>query len=388
MIVSGTVTVPAFAVTVDVLGSFGVGYVVVGLVPEGWATGTDASALTASQFTVTFTDPAPSGGATLNWTVNTAAVQPASTGCVLAGALVTRLRSKIGDNVWVGGVAQPEIDGKFRVAELYGWMDDGAKTLTQLTGWTIDDWWAMPQVALQPWYDVDPKWVSMGKDAFSNQWPLNVVAITEGDTIWPNTLGTYSAQSLLAYVRRLAANLQVGVFPSPIASDPATTLVSGINASGDDPISLTSTTGFLTYGYVQIDDELIQYQQRQTGAIAVISRGVCGTTAATHSAGATVQHLGFWIKGKRLPADIANSQSCVEMPRAWMSHLETYVLAQCRFARDKHAEGMQLMAAWEKACRFIDGDPKWKVNVGQIRGWGQSKVGPVYGRSAWGVIVP
>ncbi len=389
MILSGSVAVPANGITVDILGGFGVGYTVVGLVPDWLAGGLDATALVPSQFTATWDQPAPAGGGTLQWTVNTGAPSPVGTGCVVAGTLLTRMRAKIPDNVYVAGVPQPDADGKFRASDCYAWMDDAAKVLTQLTGWTIDDWYAVPQVAKQPWYALDPKFISM-QQAFANQFPLSVM-LNEGWTIWPNTLGPVQQQALGAFVRRLGEVLEVGLFPSPMTADPATTLTANIGASGADPILLASTADFLTYGYVMIDSEIIQYQERPIApvSIGVISRGVCGTAAAAHAMGATVQHLGFWIKGKRLPVDLTGSQSCVEIPRAWMSHLETYVLAQVREAQQRSRESAQLLAAFEKACRGIDADPNWKVNRGQIAAFGDyGGSGPLYGRSPFGVIVP
>lgn len=392
MILSGTVTVPPNATSVIVFGSFGSTYQVTGLTPvgTGWLPSIEVQAKGSASFTPVFSNPAPAAGGFLDWEVTTPTVQPqpAAT-CVLAGELLNRVRAKIPDDVFINELPQPDVDGKFRAQTLYRWMDDARQVLTQLSGWTIDDWYAMAQVRLQGWYTVDPKFIS-AQAGFSNLWPLGMDVVSETDSIWPNSFGPMNSQPLLGFVRRLADTLEMGLFPVPTASDPATTLSSNLAISGVDPIPLVATTGFLTYGYVQIDSEIIQYQQLNTGpvSIGVISRGVCGTSAAAHTAGAAVQHLGFWIKGKRLPTEIVNSQSCIEVPRPWQSHLETYVLAQVRERQGKGAESQRLMTAFERACRDIDADPKWKPRVGQRRMYGYPAVGPLYGRSPFGTVVP
>lgn len=306
---------------------------------------------------------------------------------ILAGTMITRLREKIPDGVWLAGVPQPTVDGKFRVQTLYAWLDDAVKTLTQLTGWTIDDWWAMPQVATQPWYEVNDLFVSM-EDAFSSQWSLSVSVVNEGDTIWPNSLGPISTQPLAAYVRRLAAALEVGVWPTPVATDPVTTLTNPLTTAAD-PIVVASTAGFLSFGYIQIESEIIQYQGLNADGVTlnVISRGIGGTTPVAHLAAVPVRHLALWIKGKRLPNPIANSLSPVEVPRGWMAHLETYVLGQCRITQKRHGEGQALLADFEKACKGINADPNWKVNEGRIRAYGEPVVGPLFGYGQ-GLIVP
>lgn len=384
-----TVTAPAGATSVVVTGAFGTGYQAV--VTPAWNATVVVSAKTPSQFTVTFGTPAPPGGSTFDAVVETAGapVSPSIT-CVQAGTLMTRMRAKIPDSVFINDVPQPEMDGKFRAQTIYGWFDDAVQVLTQLTGWTMTDWWAMPQVEFQPFYDVDVRWVSM-ESAFSNQWPVDVIQMEESDTIWPQTSGQLSQQSLTAYVRRLGTNLQVGLWPTPNLDDPQANLVGAISDSSTAPITLTTTANFLSFGYVQIDNEILAYQFVTTPSptgIAVISRGIGGTTPAAHADNAVVQHLGFWIKGRRLPGPIVNSLSCVEVPRGWISHLETYVLGQCRMEQKRFAEGDKLLANFEKACRNIDADPNWKVNRGLIPAYGSPRVGPIYFPGGGGVVVP
>jgi len=65
------------------------------------------------------------------------------------------------------------------------------------------------------------------------------------------------------------------------------TLSSGINASVTS-LTMASSTSFPSSGTVQIGTELITYTGNSGGTLSGLTRGATGTTAATHSSGATV----------------------------------------------------------------------------------------------------
>jgi len=65
------------------------------------------------------------------------------------------------------------------------------------------------------------------------------------------------------------------------------TLSSGINASVTS-LTMASSTSFSSSGTVQIGSELITYTGNSGGTLSGLTRGALGTTAATHSSGATV----------------------------------------------------------------------------------------------------
>ena len=369
--VSGTQAVSAAATSVVVTGAFTVPYQV-GL-STSWMTETFVTGKSATQFTVQFSFGAPGGGGTLDYVVTFAvAGTPISAGVTTAGGLLNRVRPKIPDLAFLNDQPQAGMDGKFRVQVLLNWLDDAVQVLTQLSGWTLTDWWAMRQIQYQPWYPVPALFVSM-ESAFADQWALNVVDLDEADTIWPNTPGPVTSQPLGAYVRSLGSALSVGIWPTPPATDPTTTLNGALTVSTPDPIPVVSTTDFLASGYVQIDDEILQYQVLSPTALSVVSRGIGGTAAATHGDGSVVTSLGLWIKGRRVPTRITSVNSVIEVPLGWMSHLETYVLAQVRITQKGRArEGESLLRAFEQACAGINADPNWKVNRGQIRAFGDT----------------
>jgi hypothetical protein len=65
------------------------------------------------------------------------------------------------------------------------------------------------------------------------------------------------------------------------------TLSSSINASVTS-LTMASSTSFPSSGTVLIDNELITYTGNSGGTLSGLTRGASGTTAATHSSGATV----------------------------------------------------------------------------------------------------
>lgn len=381
-----TVPVPLFAVTLTVAGSFPLPYQVVTQPgPSGWGTTVDVDTTVADTWTATFSQPAPAG-ATLQYFVVSLAPEPIGTGAsILAGSIVNNVRDEIPDPIYVGDVPQPDSNGPlFRASTLYRWLDRAVGVAARLYGAIITDWTAVPQRALQPWYAVDPKFTLL-RSAFSNQWPIDTLSLSEDQTIWPSTTQT-NAQSLWGFYRKRSDHLEFGLWPTPNKTDPTTTLTNAIGASGVDPILVGSTLNWLSFGYMQIDAEIIQYQFVPNGtSVSVISRGVCGTTQAPHNAGAGVQHLGLWLKGQRIPGSITSSLSVVELPGDLIDPLETYLLGRCRRGENEHDEGRKLMQEFQQACMSIRADP-FRKETGIITPYGERPVGPLYGRN-WGTVV-
>lgn len=297
-----------------------------------------------------------------------------------AGTVVTSVRGLVPDPVYIAGVAQPDTDGAFtRASLLYQWLDSGIKALVDASQWFVEDWFAMQLVANQPFYAVDEKWIRV-EEGFVNQWPIQFV--NEGDTVYPTR--AMSQQPIWGTWHRRTSRLEVGGYPVINVSDPTgVTLTAPLSATATGSASVSSTVGFLKGGgasgaWVQIDSELLQYQTVSTGAINVLTRGCAGTTAAAHLTGATVQHLGFWVKGRRVPVSIADSTSIIELPVPWIHHLEAYLLAKIRRSENEHDEARKLMGDFDKACAMIAANPGWKQSQGtQVRAYGEPVLGPL-----------
>lgn len=70
--------------------------------------------------------------------------------------------------------------------------------------------------------------------------------------------------------------------------DGNTTLSSGITNVSTTPISVASTSGFPSSGYILIGSEIIQFTGITTTTFTGITRGALGTTNVAHTAGAAV----------------------------------------------------------------------------------------------------
>ena len=383
---SGTIAVPANAVSVVVAGAFGSATYLVDSATPSWLTEVQVSLKTATSFTLTFNVPAPAGGGAVDWSVATTTVVLPATTAVLAGTIVNNVRDEIPDPVYdAGGNPAPDADGGIvRASSLYRWLTAGISEAARLMGGPIiEDWTALAQIARQPWYALDPLFIKVSR-AFSNQWAIDHITLAETDVIWPSS-SIISEQSLWGYYRKRAERLEFGLYPAPEVSDPSTTLVGAITASSPDPIVLASTANFLSFGYVRIENEIVQHQELRTGptGIGVISRGVCGTTAASHPDGAAVQHLGLWVKGQRSPARVTGSTSVIELPVDVANLLETYLLARCRRSENEFGEATALLNEFRQECARIRADPMRQESAWQIAAFGERTVGPL----AWGSVI-
>jgi hypothetical protein len=302
---------------------------------------------------------------------------------VQAGAIINIVRDLIPDPVYNGGgVAQPTQDGGiFRAQTLYRFLNDAVKAVEQKTGWVVRDWTALNTTAHIPHYDVNGQWHTLD-EVFLNGWRL--ARTDEGNLLWPQTIET--TQGVIYAVHNTTDHWNVRLYPAPSVSDPLTFLsISGIGAT-DVTCSIGSATGFLPYGFIQIDSELIQYYRLVSLQLSGLVRGVGGTTAASHAQNATITHMSCWVKGCRVPNEIVTSTDKVEVPPAFQYPLQLYVLAKCRQAENEYGEAAKLMAAFDKECNDRLLDPRWKDHQGQqVKAYGE----PLFGPLAWGhVVVP
>lgn len=387
----GSADVTLAATSVVVTGGFVLPYdvIVQPRATAAWNTNATVTAKTATSFTVNFSVAAPAGAA-IDYFVIALAPEPAGRGgATLAGDIVNSVRDEIPDPVFEAVTDQPLPDtngGLFRASTLYRWIDEAVRILSRLSGSVIEDWTAIPQTAAQPWYAVDPKFIDV-KSGFSNQFPIDLTSFVEEAFIWPST-SRAAGQSLWGGYRKRSDHLEVALWPVPEATDPTTTLSANLAASGVDPIGLAATTDFLSFGYVQIDQEIIQYQTLAATSIATISRGVCGTTQAAHNAGAGVRHLGLWLKGNRAPGTVCAASSVVELPVDLTPVLTMYVMAKAARSQQEFGEAKSLMESFNRECAGIRADPMRKVAVGQIKAFGEPGIGSIYWPGGGGVIVP
>jgi hypothetical protein len=110
-----------------------------------------------------------------------------------------------------------------------------------------------------------------------NQIDINISRISE------STYSTIPNKNALGRPIQVYVNRQTG----GVASIPQGTITAPIGAT-DTTITLSSTDGLPTMGFINIDNETIGYQNIVGNQITSAWRGQAGTTAAAHSAGASV----------------------------------------------------------------------------------------------------
>jgi len=299
---------------------------------------------------------------------------------IQASAVINLVRDLIPDPVYdSGGNPLPTTDGGlFRAQTLYRFLNDGVKALAQKTSWVVDDWTAVAVTNHIPTYDINGQWHSFD-EVFLNGWRLGRAA--EGYLLWPQTVET--GQSVVYALHNTTDHWNLRLFPAPNFSDPTPTL-NGALSSSSTTIVVSSATGFMPYGFVLIDTELIQYYNLSGTTLTGLVRGVGGTKAASHSNGVTVTHEACWVKGVRTPNEIAISTDIVEVPPAFQYPLQLYVLSRCRQSENEYAEAAKLMQEFNAECTARANDPRLKDSQGtQIRPYGDR----VWGSLAWGRAV-
>ena len=318
----------------------------------------------------------------------TAVAYPPQLDCPKAGEIITSVRDTIPEPLYdAEGEPTPDADGgMFRASTLYRWLTAGIREVTRRANWVVQDWTAVPQVPREQICHVDYRWVNVD-GVFCNQYRL--AWMDELNTLYPS----YSvAQPLWYSWHHRSDHLELSLWPAPDREDPAPALMSSL-----DPVNTTidvaSTEGFLPFGFVQIEKEIIQYSTlvaatspTTSPGLRTVRRGVAGTMALTHFAGVPVRHLSIWVRGVRVPIDVKEARHCVELPFAFQHPLETFVLAKVKEAEQDRQGAGTLMQEFHQTVTDILTDPLWQQpHTVQTKAYGMAETGGLaYGR----VIVP
>ena len=302
---------------------------------------------------------------------------------VPASTVVNIVRDIIPDAVYdASGNPLPTTDGGiFRAQTLYRWINDGIKALSEQVGWIIKDWTAVSVTANQPNYSLNGAWHQLDEGF---QGGFRLMLGPEGMTLWPKAIT--GGQSQFYTQHRQTDHMEVGLFPVPATTDPTSTLTpNALGATTTTGFAVASNAGFLTYGYVGIESEILFYGTLTgTTGITVLQRGQCGTTAAAHSTGVTVTHLSGWFKGSRMPLEVATGTDIVELPGGFIYALQEYVLAKCSYAQEDQQTGKMHMDEFRKECQRIYADPNWRSDSQGVQS--QPYGVPVMGRTIWGNV--
>tara|TARA_Y100001963_G_scaffold16306_1_gene20229 strand:- start:7554 stop:14672 length:7119 start_codon:yes stop_codon:yes gene_type:complete len=111
----------------------------------------------------------------------------------------------------------------------------------------------------------------------------------ENSTVWPNNLYSGNVLEVNQYNHGMgASNNKVSL--ANISPNTAPQLLTANLATSDTSISVASTTPFATYqgittdgGYVQVNDEIIQYNSIGSGTLGIAARGLLGSLTRSHN---------------------------------------------------------------------------------------------------------
>src|SRR5262245_4253769 len=315
---------------------------------------------------------------------------PAEVDCPKASEIIVSVRDLIPDPVYDPntGDPMPDGDGQFlRASTLYRWLTAGIREVTRRANWLIHDWTAQAQLEREGVYGFDYKYVNVDA-CYCNMYRL--MHLDEVHTIYPSVA---VAQPLWFSWHHRSDRLELALWPYCDRSDPRPSLWSSM-----DPVTtsmdLPTTEGFLPNGYVRVEGELMHYSAlaqdldpQAAPGLRLVRRGVGGTSATTHFAGQTVEHLSIWVRGWRAPKTVVRSTDCVELPYAFQHPLETFLLARVKEAEQLRQEASSLMQEFVAEVSSIVDDPTWQTPPCpmQARAYGAPQVGSL----AWGrVLIP
>lgn len=254
-----------------------------------------------------------------------------------AGTLINSIRYQIPDRT-VGD--DPTLDGAaFTLSQLLIWINDASEIIA-VAAPVIIDWWAVQTVTGQDLYQI-PSYIL---DVRKSWYDLKPLAITsEGDDIFTTKVGGPSWWFGLHSTP--ADNNTWHIWPAPSRTGATTTLTAPVGAS-DASLPIANSTGFMTFGFLTIDNELIRYANLPNpvgaGNVTNILRGQGGTIAAAHNNGATVVENNVMMNVSRLPIRISSATDPVEIPKPLWPLIELYVISKVRATEQNDELAVQL----------------------------------------------
>ena len=159
------------------------------------------------------------------------------------------------------------------------------------------------------------------------------------------------------------------LYPYPSSSADTTTLGAAISSTTATTITVVSTSDFQSQGRIIIDSEVISYTGKTSTTFTGCVRGEEGTTAATHSNGATVTERDVIYFAQEEPANLTNETDTTQISEpSVLSYKAGAELALGEI--DKPTLHDRLLIKYTNAMaqlRKVD-EPKIKRSFGRVKG--------------------
>lgn len=120
---------------------------------------------------------------------------------------------------------------------------------------------------------------------------------------------------------------QLTVGPQTPQTASKNTTASGAMSSTTATLDLVAASGtFRSKGWVKIDSEIIEYTGVATTTLTGATRGVHGTSGASHASGTTLTEIDMQMLHRKTPTIITASGDTPEIPAAFHDYLEKYAV--------------------------------------------------------------
>ena len=280
----------------------------------------------------------------------------------------------------------PDTDGQiFPANTVFGWLREALKLAADITGGIYDATGVCTSNNIAM-YQVDGMWKKF-THAWWDGWQLGLG--NKGDAFYRNKI---SATSGIVFTDVRGKNAIVEYYPVPNRTGGTTLLSGGISAT-DTTIPVVNITGFfLAYGLAVVDSEVVAYQSLAadptpalTGNLVGCLRGMGGTVAAVHTAGAygQVRELNGRFAGYRYPVlpRVGDSAIDLDVPASWDAWLPLYIESRYRETERRFSDAKALRSEFEAGLKRNASSVRAGLLMGP-RQIGEQYVNEVYGSGA------
>ena len=147
------------------------------------------------------------------------------------------------------------------------------------------------------------------------------------------------------------------LWPTPTSTSASTTMNdSGGISSSDSSVILTSAANFRDRGMILVDNEQMHYYAKSSNTLQQLVRGVAGTSAASHSDGATLSqsdvHLWYYYQ----PSDLSSGSDTPEIPAPYHDNLVLGALYHALRSDGRDREATIVFQEWVQNIAYAKGE--------------------------------
>jgi len=255
------------------------------------------------------------------------------------GDMILSIRDQIPDPV-----TDPSLDGTaFSFASLLRWINDAQRIICAGAP-VIQDWHGLPSITGMSIYEL-PQYITSVEQAWYNLLPLT--RAPEGGTIYTTKV---TSRSWWFGPHSIHATPRLHVWPAPDRTASTSTLTAPLSQTGTT-VTVASSTAFNVFGYAQIEQELILFQNKTATAFNNVLRGQSGTLAISHNNGVPITDCNIFFKCYRLPRTLITAADPIELPQTLWPLVELYVQAKVKSAEQDIQESLAIMREF---LRLVD----------------------------------